>query len=105
MRSALSSLTALFTALAAGCGSSRGMDPLEPDAAPPGCEGGDTYPANPVEPMAVGEVLFPYSWPQATSRRTGETVPLNLGDVPCAQSDDIDWSPFDVLLFVSIPAW
>ena len=103
MRATLARLLPLLTA--AACNASGGMEPLEPDATPPGCASGETYPSNPAEPMANGEVLFPYAWPAATSRSTGETVPLALGDVPCAQSEDIDWSPFDVLLFVSIPAW
>ena len=54
--------------------------------------------------MARGEVLFPYSWPKAR-HRDGRSGSLDLQFVPCNDDPDIDWSPFDVLLFVSIPAW
>lgn len=56
------------------------------------------------EPMALGEVLFPYRWSEAR-HRDGRTGAIRLREVFCGTSDDIDWSPFDVLLFVSIPAW
>ena len=97
----------LLSPLALLLGACQGAveDPLAPTGEPPSCADGDTYPAGAVNPMAVGEVLSPYAWPEARSRRSGETVPLDLADAPCAQTDDIDWSPFDVLLFVSIPAW
>ncbi len=55
--------------------------------------------------MEEGAVLTPYSWPTALAVGGDENVPLDVGDVACATSGDIDWSPFDVLLFVSIPAW
>ncbi|MEN0062550.1 MAG: hypothetical protein AAGA48_10405 [Myxococcota bacterium] len=64
-----------------------------------------TYPEGAVEPMALGEVISPYRWPNASLRADGTLVSLNLRQAPCALDDDIDWSPFDVLLFVSIPAW
>ena len=63
------------------------------------------YPEGAVEPMALGEVITPYSWPTALAVADGSSAPLDVADVPCNTSDDIDWSPFDVLLFVSIPAW
>ncbi len=66
---------------------------------------GCTYPEGAVEPMALNEVLSPYSWPNARHRDGVRTGPLDLANVPCATDPDIDWSPFDVLLFVSIPAW
>ncbi len=72
--------------------------------------GGDTgttpcaYPVGAVEPMAVDEVLSPYSWPEAI-HRDGRSLDLDLAQVPCADDPDIDWSPHDVLVFVSIPAW
>jgi hypothetical protein len=72
----------------------------EEDVVGPSC----TYPAGAVEPMALNEVLSPYSWPRAL-RADGRDVPLALEKVPCATDPDIDWSPFDVLLFISIPAW
>jgi hypothetical protein len=65
----------------------------------------DAYPAEAVRPMELGSVLYPYSWPVAKRLSDGLEAPLDLGQVPCASSPDIDWSPFDVLLFVSIPAW
>jgi len=62
------------------------------------------YPDGAVEEMAFGEVLKAYSWPTAI-HRDGRTGSVDLERVPCADDEDIDWSPFDVLLFVSIPAW
>ena len=64
-----------------------------------------TYPDGAVEPMALGEVISPYRWPNASLRSDGSLVSVDLAEAPCAMDDDIDWSPFDVLLFVSIPAW
>jgi len=69
------------------------------------CEGGATYPPGAVEPMAFGQVFSAYSWPSAVDHATGAVLDLDLAQVPCALDPDIDWSPFDVLLFVSIPAW
>jgi hypothetical protein len=63
------------------------------------------YPEGAVEPMAEGEVLYPYFWPDARHRSTGAEGNLQLEDVPCNTDPDIDWSPFDVLLFISLPAW
>jgi hypothetical protein len=63
------------------------------------------YPAGAVRPMELGSVIFPYSWTQTRHLGTGSEAPIDLGQVPCATDPDIDWSPFDVLLFVSIPAW
>lgn len=62
------------------------------------------YPADATEPMAVGSPIWPYSWPVA-EHRDGRQASLDLGAAPCNADDDIEWSPFDVLLFVSIPAW
>lgn len=67
--------------------------------------GDESYPTGAVEPMAMGEVLAPYGWPDAEHRGTGVRTALDLAYVPCAGDPVIDWSPFDVLLFVSIPAW
>lgn len=81
-----------------------------PDHGGDGADGGDggdvacDYPAGATEPMALGEVITPYRWPSARTS-AGVDVPLDLGVVPCDADPDIDWSPFDVLLFVSIPAW
>ncbi|MEZ4319219.1 MAG: hypothetical protein R3F61_17015 [Myxococcota bacterium] len=82
-----------------GCG---GGTPREVGTPNEVCDG---YPADAVRPMELGSVLYPYSWPTAKSLSTGAEVALDLGQVPCASDPEIDWSPFDVLLFVSIPAW
>ena len=71
-----------------------------PDSGPPTC----TYPANPVEPMALDEVISPYSWATAIDGAS-QHIPLDLLRVHCNDDPNIEWSPFDVLLFVSIPAW
>ncbi|MCB9670151.1 MAG: hypothetical protein H6736_17405 [Alphaproteobacteria bacterium] len=63
------------------------------------------YPSGSVEPMTEGEVVTPYSWPEARNMDGIRTAPLDLDDVPCETDPNIDWSPHDVLLFVSIPAW
>lgn len=68
---------------------------------PNGC----SYPPGAVEPMAEGSVLAPYRWPNAIHRGTGQSASIDLAEVPCATDPDIDWSPHDVLVFVSIPAW
>jgi hypothetical protein len=78
---------------------------LPPDGVPAECAAGQAYPAGATEPMTLGEVLSPYSWPTAIHRGTGARTTLDLAHVPCATDPEIDWSPFDVLLFVSIPAW
>lgn len=61
------------------------------------------YPDGAVEPMELNEVLTPYRWPEALAFG-GDEKELDLSRVFC-NDDDIDWSPFDVLLFVSYPAW
>ena len=80
-----------------GCGSA---DPVDSDVEL--CSG---YPAGAAEPMAVGSVLFPYRWPEARRLDRSGRVALDLALAPCNVDPDIDWSPFDVLLFVSLPAW
>ena len=62
-----------------------------------------TYPEGPEE-MTLDEPIFPYRWFDAR-HRDGRDARLVLRDVFCNDDPDIDWSPFDVLLFVSIPAW
>ncbi len=94
----------LAALLLVGCQTMRGSEPLMPDGTAPDCTTA-TYPAGYVEPMALGEAIAPYAWPEAIHRGTGQQADLELAQVPCAADDDIDWSPFDVLLFVSIPAW
>lgn len=61
-----------------------------------------TYPDAP-DTMASGEALPAFSWPSAL-HADGRSQALDLSGVPCPDGE-IDWSPFDVLLFVSIPAW
>lgn len=79
---------------------------LRPDSGPvdSGVSSGCSYPGGAVEPMALGAVLWPYRWPQAINGE-GRALPLDLANAPCANDEDIDWSPFDVLVFISIPAW
>jgi hypothetical protein len=91
----------------AGCGDpgARSPDPIAGDGARPSCADGDTYPEGAVEPMTVGEVLTPYSWPDAIDRATRERFALDLALAPCNVDPNVDWSPADVLLFVSVPAW
>ncbi len=62
------------------------------------------YPAGAVEPMALGEVLVPYSWTTAI-HADGTTTSLDLLDVPCATDEVIDWSIHEILVFISLPAW
>ncbi|MCA9571049.1 MAG: hypothetical protein KC656_24580 [Myxococcales bacterium] len=90
--------TGALLALAAGCRSV----PHTTDTPNDVCDG---YPAGATRPMTEGEVLYPYSWPEAVDIASGTRVPLDLGQAPCDTDPNIDWSPFDVLLFVSIPAW
>ena len=68
---------------------------------PPLPEGPCEYPEA-TEPMALGEVLAPYAWNEARLD-DGSVVRADLADAPCG--DDPLWSPFDALVFVSIPAW
>jgi hypothetical protein len=88
-----------------GCGGGEPKDVLTPDGVPPDCAGGQLYPEGAVEPMALGEVLSPYRWPEAVHRGTGQRTALDLQKVPCDTDPEIDWSLSQVLLFVSIPAW
>lgn len=76
----------------------------QPDAETDGGTPACAYPANPVEPMALGEVLWPYSWPAAING-AGDNFPLSLEQAHCATDPNIDWSRFGHFLFVSIPAW
>ncbi|MEM9461392.1 MAG: hypothetical protein AAGF11_44925 [Myxococcota bacterium] len=84
-------------------GDPTGVDESGSSSTGPGvvpCE----YPAGAVEPMALNEVLTPYSWPTAI-HGDGTQAALSLADAPCGIDDVIEWSPHDVLVFVSIPAW
>ncbi len=94
----------------ADAGETGGVDsgPGGVDSGPGGVDSGPptgcVYPANPVEPMAVGSVLWPYAWPEAIDG-TGTNFPIDLEQVTCNTDPNIDWSPFDVLVFIAIPAW
>lgn len=66
--------------------------------------GACAYPDGAVEPMTKDQVLWPYRWP-GRSMAGGGAVSVDLEDAYCNTDDDMDWSPFDVLLFVSVPAW
>lgn len=90
----------------AGC-AGTGMNPepdpepdREPDAEPEvlPC----VYPEGPAV-MAADQPLPAFSWPTALDGARNDAE-IALDRVYC-NDDDIDWSPFDVLLFVSIPAW
>lgn len=61
------------------------------------------YPAF-ASPMALDQAVPPWSWPRALDGQGVETD-LNLTDAFCNTDPDLDWSPFDLLLFVSIPGW
>lgn len=100
-------LSILLPFVATACAGSPGGgdEPITPDGTPADCGATEDYPPGAVEPMALGETLSPYSWPTAIHRGTGVSTPLDLARVPCNTDPVIDWSPFDVLLFVSIPAW
>jgi hypothetical protein len=63
-----------------------------------------TYPDGAVEPMALDAVISPYAWPEAR-RADGLTTSLALTNAYCDDDAVIDWSPHDVLVFISIPAW
>lgn len=90
-------MTALAGVMVACGGGERQIG--TPDGA---CDG---YPEDAVRPMEVGAVMFPYSWPVARNVADGTEAALDLGQVPCGTDPAIDWSPFDALLFISIPAW
>ena len=80
-------------------------EPIAGDGTTPACDSQMDYPDGAVEPMKIGEVLTPYSWPDAIDRTTGKHFALDLANVPCNIDLNVDWSPADVLLFVSLPAW
>ncbi|MEM6290574.1 MAG: hypothetical protein AAGA54_04885 [Myxococcota bacterium] len=63
-----------------------------------------TYPANAVDPMVLDGVLWPYVWNTAL-HGDGTSALMDLSEAPCGDDANIAWSPHDVLVFVSIPAW
>lgn len=80
-------------------------DAGEADSGTPDAGNGNcTYPAGAVEPMALNEVITAHSWPTAIDG-ANQRFELDLTQAFCNDDPDIDWSPFDVLLFVSVPAW
>ena len=54
--------------------------------------------------MALGEVLWPYAWPVAI-HGDGTITDLDLTRAHCDTDPIIDWSPHDILVFISVPAW
>jgi hypothetical protein len=85
-----------------GSSESEGTDSESTDSSESGVE--CSYPEGAVEPMALGQVLTPYSWPTAI-HADGTTTSLDLLEVPCATDEVIDWSVHEILVFISIPAW
>jgi hypothetical protein len=57
-----------------------------------------------VEPMALDEPLAAYAWPLAI-HGDGTHTPLDLEQAHCDTDAIIDWSPHEILVFISIPAW
>ena len=57
-----------------------------------------------VDPMTPGEAIPPFAWPVAIDG-SDQRLTLDLVEVFEDRDQDLDWSPFDQLLFVSIPAW
>ena len=96
MRSFLLSLFGL-----AACGT--GASPADLDTAL-GTENACAYPEGARNKLKDGGVMPTWYWEDAR-HRDGRTASLEIEKIPCNSDDDIDWSPFDVLLFVSIPAW
>lgn len=92
-------LVGLLFSIATGCASSS-VPPVDTRPTPDGC----SYPGDAAHPMEVGQPLYPYRWKTA-KHRDGRTATVDLHDVPCASDTEIDWSPFDVLVFISLPAW
>lgn len=89
------SVTTLFACAAPGAD--------DDDAAGDDDDAACAYPDGAVEPMELSEVITPYAWPEAR-HLDGDEASIDLERVFCNE-DDIDWSPFDVLLFISLPAW
>ncbi len=101
---AVVSLLACFACEAPDGGEDEANDEA-PNDAPGALTGADCdYPEGAVEPMMLGEVLTPYAWGEAL-HADGRSAMLNLADAPCGSDATIEWSPHDVLLFVSVPAW
>jgi hypothetical protein len=56
------------------------------------------------EPMALDEPIAAYAWPLAI-HADGTHTPLDLEQAHCDTDAIIDWSPHEILVFISIPAW
>jgi hypothetical protein len=56
------------------------------------------------EPMALNEPIAAYAWPLAI-HGDGTHTPLDLEQAHCDTDAIIDWSPHEILVFISIPAW
>ena len=83
-----------------GCGGSEPS--LDSGSTPP--EEACAYPAGAGDTLTLNGIMPTWRWDDAR-HMDGRTASLEVRRIPCASDDDIDWSPFDVLLFVSIPAW
>ena len=88
-----------------GDGGSATQDSASGTSGTSGTNGQCAYPEGANDVMTIGDVIATYSWNRAFHRSDRREATIDLAQVPCATDDDIDWSPFDVLLFVSIPAW
>jgi len=62
------------------------------------------YPPNAVEPMARDQVLSPYAWPSGIDGARMD-FPLDLAQAHCNTDPNRDWSPYNAILFVSMPSW
>lgn len=70
------------------------------DAGPAPCVYPTGAPALPTD----GEIIFPYRWAQALDAQR-VSHELDLEDVYCASSTNIDWTAFPYVLFMAVPAW
>ena len=66
-------------------------------------DAGCVYP-DAAEPMALDQPIAAYAWPTAL-HADGRVAMLDLENAYCDTDEVIDWSPHDILVFVSIPAW
>ena len=54
--------------------------------------------------MTLDQAVEPWRWPRAVDGQ-GNVTDLDLAEAFCNDDPDLDWSPFDLLLFVSVPGW
>lgn len=76
------------------------VDTSPPEKKTPPCE----HPVSFDTSMGQGALLEPFGW-KVARHLDGREAPLFMERVFCNDDPDIDWSPFDVLVFVAIPAW